>query len=447
VPKVRSRVRRPAPVSETLKQLGERIRKARAEAGLSQAALGAPHFTRAYVSAIELGKVRPAMKSLEFMADKLGKPVSFFVEDEDAERRRREREFEIRGAEALLARPTASRALDVVERLIESASVPSERFRLHLIAGTALNLLVRGPEALTELTAAERLQDSAPTLRSQLRYQTALAFRHSGNSPRAIELLRLLLADLDRAPVRDQPLRLRVLKDLGMILIDSGDYEQANSYLLTALEWAQDIGDVSGLVSIYNGLAHAHRALGDLEVASAYLQKALAMNDAVQDLTATALMRNTLAVIAAERGHHKAALEHVDRAIEIARASGPAYNLPHFICTKAECEVKAGDLDAAEAHATEAMHAADAVKNKRASAAAALVLADVRIARGQHDQAGKRLQEAAAIYRGLGAKGELGDTYMRLSQLATKAGDTQSAQKFADLAFKSARKTTALVER
>src|SRR5712692_4502315 len=91
MPKVRSRVRRPAPVSDTLQQLGERIRKARTESGLSQAQLGAPHFTRAYVSAIELGKVRPAMKSLEFMADKLGKPVAFFVEDEDAERRRQER--------------------------------------------------------------------------------------------------------------------------------------------------------------------------------------------------------------------------------------------------------------------------------------------------------------------------------------------------------------------
>src|SRR2546423_12893079 len=90
MPKVRSRVRRPAPVSAALGQIGERIRKARTEAGLSQAQPGAPHFTRAYVSAIELGKVRPAMKSLEFMADKLGKPTSYFMEDAEADRRRPE---------------------------------------------------------------------------------------------------------------------------------------------------------------------------------------------------------------------------------------------------------------------------------------------------------------------------------------------------------------------
>ena len=88
MPQVRTRVRRPAPVSESLQQIGDRIRQARTEAGLSQAQLGAPHFTRAYVSAIELGKVRPAMKSLEFLADRLGKPASYFLEDAEADRRR-----------------------------------------------------------------------------------------------------------------------------------------------------------------------------------------------------------------------------------------------------------------------------------------------------------------------------------------------------------------------
>jgi len=121
MPKVRTRIRRPAPVSESLQQIGERIRKARTEAGLSQAQLGAPHFTRAYVSAIELGKVRPAMKSLEFMAEKLGKPISYFMDDAETNRRRQERELEIRSAEALLSRQTAAQALESAAPLLDSA--------------------------------------------------------------------------------------------------------------------------------------------------------------------------------------------------------------------------------------------------------------------------------------------------------------------------------------
>src|SRR5258708_10286151 len=446
MPQVRTRIRRPAPVSDALQQVGDRIRKARTEAGLSQAQLGAPHFTRAYVSAIELGKVRPAMKSLEFMADKLGKPTSYFLEDEEADRRRRERELEIRSAESLLNRQTAAQAIEKAAHLLDSATSPAERCRLHLILGTAHNHLVQGPEALRELASAERLQQSAPpTAVTRIRYQTALAFRQSGNPSQAITMLRQLLADLDRAKVRDQSLRLRVVKDLGVILIDNSEYEQANSYLLTALEWAQDIGDVSGLVSIYNGLGYAYRALGDLDAATGYIQRALAVNEAVNDLTATALLHNVLAMIAAERGHFAAAAEHVERAIQIARASGPAFNLPHYLCTKAELEFKAGDIDAAEKGAREALAKAHGVSHQRAAASATIVLADVSVARGQHAQGESQLEEQAAIYKTLGAKAELGDTYMRLSKSAGGRGDARAAQKFSDLAYKATRKASLLV--
>src|SRR6266540_1144743 len=136
MPQIRSRVRRPAPVSEALRQIGERVRQARTEAGLSQAQLSAPHFTRAYVSAIELGKVRPAMKSLDFLAEKLGKPSSYFMEDAEADRRRQERELEIRSAEALLSRQTAAQSIERAKPLLESATSAAERCRLHLIIGT-----------------------------------------------------------------------------------------------------------------------------------------------------------------------------------------------------------------------------------------------------------------------------------------------------------------------
>ena len=124
--------------------------------------------------------------------------------------------------------------------------------------------------------------------------------------------------------------------------------------------------------AIYNALGYAYRALGDLDAATGYIQRALATNEALQDLTATAMFHNTLAVIAAERGHFQAAAQHVERAIRIARASGPAFNLPHFICTKAEAEIKEGKLDEAQADAEEALATANTVGNKRAAAAAKL---------------------------------------------------------------------------
>src|SRR5438552_15204011 len=78
---------------------------------MSQAQLGAPYFTRAHVSAIELGKIRPAMRSLEHMARKLDKPASFFLDDADLERARGERVLEIGAIAGLLTFGSATESL------------------------------------------------------------------------------------------------------------------------------------------------------------------------------------------------------------------------------------------------------------------------------------------------------------------------------------------------
>src|SRR2546425_1883478 len=115
------RRRHPAPESSTVRALGERIRAARQAAHLSQTQLGKPHFTRAYVSAVELGKIRPSMKSLEFLAQRLGRPMSSFLEDADG----REREFaRLRADEAALKRARAE-ALSPSEA-VELANGPGD---------------------------------------------------------------------------------------------------------------------------------------------------------------------------------------------------------------------------------------------------------------------------------------------------------------------------------
>src|SRR2546421_156607 len=136
------RRRRPAPMSAALKKLGERLREARLAAGISQAQLGAPYFTRAHVSAIELGKIRPAMRSLEHMARKLDKPASYFLDDADAERARKEHELEVGSIAGLLTFAGAPEALRRAERLLDAGDLTvRESSRLRLYAGSALNLL------------------------------------------------------------------------------------------------------------------------------------------------------------------------------------------------------------------------------------------------------------------------------------------------------------------
>lgn len=64
-------------------ELGERLKKARLEAGLSQRQLCGDAITRNMLSLIENGSARPSMDTLRYLAGRLGKSVSYFL-DEDA---------------------------------------------------------------------------------------------------------------------------------------------------------------------------------------------------------------------------------------------------------------------------------------------------------------------------------------------------------------------------
>ncbi len=437
MPRTAVRTRRPVPDSTALRGLGERLRKARTQAGLSQGQLGAPHFTRAYVSAVELGKIRPSVKSLEFIAAKLGKPTAYFMEEQGAEEDRRLRELAVREVTALLTRATAPKALERASQLLDSSTSPAEIGRLRLYIATARNFLSLGPQALGDLAVAERLarQLNDDRLAGAIAYQTAIALRLTGEHQRARGILESLLSRLEASPTPDPPMRVKLLKDLGAIAYDLGELDAASGYYNAALEWSKDIGDVAGLVSIYHGLALAYRGRGDLDAATGYLQRALGATEVANDLGYAATLHNALAIIAAERGHMKSAYEHVDRAIAIARVNGPAAYVPHYLNTKAECALRMDDLDTARTFAMDASSEAAASRNERAGAAARIVLADIEAKLGNLDQSSRHLKEAVAKYRAINARSELGEVFMRLSKLAQRRGLTREASDYASQAY------------
>lgn len=61
--------------------LGQRLRQARQEAGLSQRQLCGDQITRNMLSQIENGIANPSMDTLRYFAARLGKPVGYFLEE------------------------------------------------------------------------------------------------------------------------------------------------------------------------------------------------------------------------------------------------------------------------------------------------------------------------------------------------------------------------------
>jgi transcriptional regulator with XRE-family HTH domain len=63
-------------------ELGQQLKQARLEAGLSQRQLCGDAITRKMLSRIENGSARPSMDTLALLAQRLGRPVSYFLSED-----------------------------------------------------------------------------------------------------------------------------------------------------------------------------------------------------------------------------------------------------------------------------------------------------------------------------------------------------------------------------
>src|SRR4029077_19692367 len=61
--------------------LGQRIRQARQELGCTLTAVAGKDFTRAFLNQIELGRSQPSTQTLRIIAQRLQRPLDYFLEE------------------------------------------------------------------------------------------------------------------------------------------------------------------------------------------------------------------------------------------------------------------------------------------------------------------------------------------------------------------------------
>lgn len=124
-------------------ELGEKIRQARQAMGMSQRQLCGEEITRNMLSLIENGSARPSMDTLCYLAGRLEKPVSWFLDEQTV----------ISPNQALMAQVRAcytkaeyAQALS----LLESFRQPDEIFQNEYYLLSALCLMARAEQGLSQ---------------------------------------------------------------------------------------------------------------------------------------------------------------------------------------------------------------------------------------------------------------------------------------------------------
>ena len=181
--------------------LGERLRQARLDAGLSQRQLCGDTITRNMLSQIENGNARPSMDTLRFLADRLGKPMAYFLEEQAV----------TSPNQAIMAQARQAKPAVVLD-LLKSYRVPDPVFDPERFLLEALSYLTLAEQAIGSgkmmlaaslLTHASHAGEMTPYYTPELERRRLLLLGQTGMEDAAL-LAQLLPDNTDELLLRAQ---------------------------------------------------------------------------------------------------------------------------------------------------------------------------------------------------------------------------------------------------
>lgn len=393
-------------------QLGARIRKARMELGLSLAAVAQTDFSRAFLNQIELGRARPSTRVLQIIAERLRRPVEYFLQDPQAS----STALELRLAEAgtRIRQGDAERGRELMTELLARPQIaPEIRARAQLVLAEALLKIRQIPEAIEVLKAAIAASELSGwrALTVELYDRMGSAYylmRHPHNAGGWWDKA---LTSYEEAELADPLLRARILGHRANLHYVAGQPREAIAGYQAAIAAAEDVLDMQALGGIYEGLALSYQKTGDLSRALEYAQRSLRLFDTLRDVRMSAQLRNNMAEILLSQGRAEEAEALYLAGAEQLRRVGDRDLLPHLLAGAAEAALDRGERQLAATRVELALGAAKVSTDPLARLWSSRIAGRVAHAMGQGAEARAHFEKALEI-------AEVVDSPMATSRIA-----------------------------
>jgi tetratricopeptide (TPR) repeat protein len=403
------------------RRVGQRLRQARLKASLTQAQLANGRYTKAYVSALENGLVKPSMAAVHFFANRLQIPVEQLISDRESAWTRLE-------ADLRLAAGDWQQAIDAYTTLLEDG--PGDESRADFLVGLAEAhaRLGHGDETLRLASEAVVL------LRAQGRhgraawaiYWQAAGLYELEEGQQASSLLTRLLDEIAGGLIVEPDLPVRALIALAVVATRDEEPERGLAYLEQARSRVADLDDRKRAMFLFS-LALSYRELGDYEAALATGAQSLAMFRASDADVEAASIQNELALVYLAMGSLDLARRHAAEARAAFTQRQDARWLAHVTDTEGQIALAGGFRGDALDLSLEALKLAETAGDRKATISALLLQARARRALGELSTASSVLERTAALSEEYGRRGELQTVLGEWSDVMAELGDMARA--------------------
>jgi tetratricopeptide (TPR) repeat protein len=265
-----------------LASVGDRIRQIRLSRGLTQEQLGQGDFSKSYLSAVELGKIEPSVRSLRVLAERLEVPLAYLLGSSQTEMLNQEGALTIARARLALELKTYSgsqKALKLLQNLELNDFVAEQRREAKYLLACSCAALERYDEAIERFLEVKMLWQETGFKEWLARidlhvgeiylerklYDEARKYLHS-----ALEIVR-------KGEVWDYFLSLRIINVLTHYYQAVEDNTKLPELLNDMESLVEAVSPNSNLIQMFDHLATEYATKGDFVQARTVIERAIAI--------------------------------------------------------------------------------------------------------------------------------------------------------------------------
>jgi tetratricopeptide (TPR) repeat protein len=425
-----------APRSTGGMQLGERLRRLRVGAGLTQSELAGARFSKEYVSQIERGKTRPTAETVEWLAARLDVDAGFLASGVSSGERGR--------VEAALARADAlsqahryaeaTRAFEEIRPAV--AATGAVELEVRALAGEAWASTQEGRtrEAIGLLTRARTLSEGpefSDLDRADVLFRLGVCRYKLNSISTALGLLSEALALAERSELPNDQLRSEILGWRSRCYRRQRDLEAAREDVERALELARAIDDRRSLANTYFQASLVAERLGHWLQARSYAEQAKALYAELEDELNVGRLLNNLGGLNHLLGRSEQAVEHLKASFGVALEHDSNEDAAHAAGSLAAVHLHRGEHEQAERLARQALKLLDGRADYlHETGQSQLVLGRALLEQGNLDEADEWFQKADATFEQISSISHRAGAWIARGDLATRRGDNRTAARF-----------------
>jgi tetratricopeptide (TPR) repeat protein len=402
------------------------VKQARQESGLSLAQVGKGHVTAPAIFLIETGRTRPSLPTLEHIARRTGKPVEYFLADPGGVSD--ETKDGLVELESLFAHGQYHEAIGLGHKLL---GLGSSAYRLgpirYHIARAYLQLGKPEPAGDLLKQASAHFESVGDTLMLAECLGSVASLAYMTQQPGAVAIAERALSlcrSLRPVPATTEA---RLLGVLATAHLAEGEWENAMTYYMEAIDVAGSLHDLRRLALMYHGMSIAYRETGQTEAAVRYANRSVALLEVLHDRVSLARIENDLGLLMMAKGDHAGARAHLDRALELTDETQLEVGRASMILSLSELSLQEGNVDAAAALAEQGLELAERMQEGSTIAEAHMWLGRVAEQRGDHERVDREFELAL---QGLNKNG-VGERLLRChrmyAEILERRGDLQGA--------------------